>query len=203
MLQVYQGGFAARATSSDLAAAQALAELRHEDDIMDTDSMESGEEEAEEGEHRGGSSGAGYDRGFRVTAPPLPLWLPGTPSLIPSLICSVLPAVTNPPTQAVTHPSAHLIVQSCVCSVIHLHLFSHASTHSSTLISIKHFHSIICVFSAQLYTQSRSDSRSVPTAVPCAFRLAMLLYVCIHHRPAMLLYQGLQLQIVAQLKLKW
>lgn len=83
MLQVYQGGFAARATSSDLAAAQALAELRHEDDIMDTDSMESGEEEAEEEERTSGSSGAGYDRGFRVTAPPLPLWLPGTPSLIP------------------------------------------------------------------------------------------------------------------------
>ena len=78
MLQVCQGGSAARATSSDLAAAQALAELRHEDE-SDTDSMESGEEEAEEEDRQGGSSGAGYIRGFRVTAPPLPLWVPGTP----------------------------------------------------------------------------------------------------------------------------
>lgn len=80
MLQVYQGGFAGGATSMDLAAAQALAELRHEDDVHDDDSMESGEEQAElaeEEEHRGGSRGADYDRGFRVTAPPLPLWLPG------------------------------------------------------------------------------------------------------------------------------
>lgn len=77
MLQVYPGGIATGATSSDLAAAQALAELRHEDEA-DTDSMESGEEELEEEERRLGSSGAGYDRGFRVTAPPLPLWLPGT-----------------------------------------------------------------------------------------------------------------------------
>ena len=79
MLQVYQGGSATRATSSDLAAAQALAELRHEDE-SDTDSMESGEEEEPEEEDRqGGGSGAGYNRGFRVTAPPMPLWVPGIP----------------------------------------------------------------------------------------------------------------------------
>ncbi len=75
MVQVSQGSFAGRATSSDLAAAQALAELRHEDEVDDDDCMGSGEEEED---RRGGSSGAGYDRGFRVTAPPLPLWLPGT-----------------------------------------------------------------------------------------------------------------------------
>lgn len=78
MLQVRRTGYnAGRASSSDLAAAQALAELGHEDEVDEEDCMESGEEMAEEEEWRGGSSGAGYDRGFRVTAPPLPLWLPG------------------------------------------------------------------------------------------------------------------------------
>lgn len=78
MVQVRQAGDnAARASSSDLAAAQALAELRHEDEVDEDDCMESDEEMAEEEEWRGGSRGAGYDRGFRVTAPPLPLWLPG------------------------------------------------------------------------------------------------------------------------------
>ena len=108
-LQVYQGGVAAGATSSDLAAAQALAELRHEDEEeADTDSMESGEEELEEEEREVGSSGAGYGRGFRVTAPPLPLWVPGT-------------SFSN---FAVDHPLIHQVTQSStsfssVCSIIH------------------------------------------------------------------------------------
>lgn len=115
MLQVYQGGFAARATISDLAAAQALAELRHEDNIMDTDSMESGEEEAEEEEHRGDSSGAGYDRGFRVTAPPLPLWLPGTASIIPLVVPSTKSSC--PFTQSLNN---HHCTSNC--SIMHTHL---------------------------------------------------------------------------------
>ena len=79
MLQVSQAGYTAvRATSSDLAAAQAMAQLRHEEEVNEDDCMESDEEMAEEEERHGGSSGAGYDRGFRLTAPPVPLWLPGT-----------------------------------------------------------------------------------------------------------------------------
>lgn len=31
---------------------------------------------------RGGKGGGGYDRGFRVTAPPLPLWVAGKSSLL-------------------------------------------------------------------------------------------------------------------------
>lgn len=201
MLQVYQGGFAARATSSDLAAAQALAELRHEDDIMDTDSMESGEEEGEEAEYRGGSSGAGYDRGFRVTAPPLPLWLPGTPSLIPYLFLthSFSPNCSDPFTiQAVTHPCAylrlynhalvHTSICTCACSVTHP--FIHPPLHPLNIsISFNH----LCFLPVRLVSpdQILGWDRQLPQ---CAFRLARLLYVCIHHRSAMLLYQGLQLQ---------
>ena len=103
-----QAGYtAARATSSDLAAAQALAQLRHEEQVNEDDCMESGEEMAEEEEWRGGSSGAGYDRGFRLTAPPVPLWLPGSVTCFHtcsgSSVCSVHAIICG------------CLVPSCIC----------------------------------------------------------------------------------------
>ncbi|KAL0039557.1 hypothetical protein WJX77_001705 [Trebouxia sp. C0004] len=66
---------AARATSSDLAAAEALAELRHENEA---ESNEQSDMECEVGEEGGPRKGAsGYDGIFRVTQPPLPLWVAG------------------------------------------------------------------------------------------------------------------------------
>ena len=84
--------FAARATSSDLAAAEALAELQHEPD-SDDGSMASGKEAGQvagKKKQRDGSGGIGYDRGFRVTAPPLPLWVAGMCLLLHSaaVLCS-------------------------------------------------------------------------------------------------------------------
>ncbi len=68
---------AARATSSDLAAAEALAELRRENDPESDDHSEMGCEEVCGDSPRSG--GVGYDGIFRVTKPPLPLWVAGTP----------------------------------------------------------------------------------------------------------------------------
>ena len=65
----------ARATSSDLAAAEALAELRHENE---GESDEQSDMECEVGEEGGPRKGAsGYKGIFRVTQPPLPLWVAG------------------------------------------------------------------------------------------------------------------------------
>ncbi|KAA6429743.1 MAG: hypothetical protein FRX49_00176 [Trebouxia sp. A1-2] len=70
-----QPHLAARATSSDLAAAEALAELRHENEA---ESDEHSDMECEVGEEGGPRKGAsGYNGIFRVTQPPLPLWVAG------------------------------------------------------------------------------------------------------------------------------
>lgn len=133
MLQAYQGGFAARATSSDLAAAQALAELRHEDE-GDTDSMESGEEEREEEECRDGSSSAGYDRGFRVTAPPLPLWVPGIPSVLATANHPFIHQDSHSSTRLIMHPVTLPSFHPIVHPPIHpFHLSVHVFTHPSIL----------------------------------------------------------------------
>ena len=65
----------ARANSSDLAAAEALAELRHENE---GESDEQSDMECEVGAEGGPRKGAsGYNGIFRVTQPPLPLWVAG------------------------------------------------------------------------------------------------------------------------------
>jgi hypothetical protein len=70
-----QPHLAARATSSDLAAAAALAELRHENEAASDEQSDMECEVGEEGGPRKGASG--YDGIFRVTQPPLPLWVAG------------------------------------------------------------------------------------------------------------------------------
>ncbi len=70
-----QPHLAARATSSDLAAAEALAELRHENEAESDEQSDVECEVGEEGDPRKGASG--YNGIFRVTQPPLPLWVAG------------------------------------------------------------------------------------------------------------------------------
>lgn len=157
---------AAPATSSDLAAAQALAELRHDND----DDSEDWSDMACEGGcgDRPRRGGLGYNGIFRVTKPPLPLWVTGKLSSWSAFVSSHLtPRLTS---YACSHGVQGFVSFQDVYSLMQVSMHGGNNICPAYMVWCVHMHitPCHCVISARLQHRLDQTHYRVACSIACS-----------------------------------